>query len=233
VRLRRPIVAIVLAMMCVVSLTIAQTPLQVFPLGPRDDAVVGPFVLFRVGYRGIADDQLRQARFRIELRGVDDPDRSFVFDQRRHGRGWTPGAPGLMLYRPARPLPDGSYRWTVAVWDGVDWKRDDQQPRLRVDSVPPAEVEDLIVRYDAQRRVLELEWDPVALDREGGPEYVRLYRVYRYARADRTPRIEPFEILETDYPEAEIPVSGPEQAEVWYFRVTAVDMAGNEAGRPE
>jgi len=198
---------------------------------PPDEAVVGSRVVFRLVYRGIDDAELRDARFRIELRGRNDDDASIEFDQRRHKRGWTAGSPGEMLYRPRRPIPDGEYVWSVGVWDGVVWRGDETRFRLRVDSVPPAPVENLRVRYVADRNVLRLDWDPVATDVEGGAEYVAAYHVYRYSRADNTPSAEPFEVIRTETPATEIPVAGPLEARLWFFRVTAEDLAGNEADR--
>ena len=138
-----------------------------------------------------------------------------------------------MVFRPRRPIPDGRYRWEVALWNGTDWTTGDGRFRLRVDSIPPAPVENLMVRRDPGRGVVELEWDPVALDVEGGPEYVARYHVYRYPRADLTPRVEPFEVAETEQTRLVLALDPADDAALWFYRVSAEDLAGNEAGRPD
>ncbi len=99
--------------------------------------------------------------------------------------------------------------------------------------MPPAAVENLKVHYDSDRGVVHLDWDPVATDCDGGAEYVARYHVYRYPRADRTPPVEPFEVAVSDQPRVTLPVDAAEDARLWFYRVTAEDMAGNEAGRPD
>ena len=223
--------ATAIALACAVAT--AQEAIEVFPSEPADDAVVQARPVFHVGYSGVDDDELRKARFRINLEPRSDGGLSFSFDQRRRRSGWTGGGPGQMLYRPKRPLPDGRYEWEVAVWDGTTWKEGDRRFRLRVDSVPPAPVENLTVSYDAGRGVVEFEWDPVAVDVDGGAEYVARYHVYRYPRADRTPRVEPFEVAETGQTRVTLPIDPAEDPQLWFYRVTAEELADNEAGRPD
>jgi hypothetical protein len=189
--------------------------------------------LFHLAYTGLDDDGLRKAMFRITLDSQTDGGVSLSFDQRKRRNGWAAGEPGEMIYRPKRPIPDGRYRWEVAFWDGTSWQADDRLFRLRVDSVPPAAVENLTVSHDSRLGVVELEWDPVALDVEGGAEYVARYHVYRYPRANSTPTVEPFEVAETDQTRVTIAVDTEEDAKLWFYRVSAEDLAGNEAGRPD
>jgi len=212
---------------------IAQESVEVQPSRPVDDAVVQARPLFQLAYTGLDNDRLRKARFRITLDSRTEDGVAFQFDQRKHRSGWARGEAGEMIYRPKRPLPDGRYRWEVAFWDGTNWQTGDRRFRLRVDSVPPASVENLTVSRDHGRGVVELEWDPVAVDVEGGAEYVARYHVYRYPRADRTPTVEPFEVAETDLTRVTIPVDTDDDARLWFYRVSAEDLAGNEAGRPE
>jgi len=211
----------------------AQEAVEVQPTRPVDDAVVQARPVFHLAYTGLDDAGLRKARFRITVESQTDDSLVFSFDQRRKRSGWAPGEPGEMLYRPKRPLPDGLYEWEVGFWDGTNWQAGDRRFRLRVDSVPPAPVENLTVRHDPGRGVVELEWDPVALDVGGGAEYVARYHVYRYPRADTTPRVEPFEVAETEQTRASLPIESEEDAKLWFYRVTAEDLAGNEAGRPD
>ena len=211
----------------------AQEAVEVQPVEPFDDAVVRARPVFHLSYTGLDDAALRKARFRITLESRTDAGSDFSFDQRRKRGGWAPGEPGEVLYRPKRPIPDGRYDWEVAFWDGTNWQVGDRRFRLRVDSIPPAPVEKLTVRHDPGRGVVELEWDPVALDVNGGAEYVARYHVYRYPRADPTPRVEPFQVAETEQTRASLPIESEEEAKLWFYRVTAEDLAGNEAGRPD
>jgi hypothetical protein len=94
-------------------------------------------------------------------------------------------------------------------------------------------VENLTVHRDLERGLVELEWDPVAEDVEGRAEYVARYHVYRYPRADRTPNLEPYEVAETEQSRLTLPLESPEDEKIWFYRVTAEDLAGNEAGRPD
>ena len=52
-------------------------------------------------------------------------------------------------------------------------------------------------------------------------------------RADSTPRVEPFQVAETEQTRASLPIESEEEAKLWFYRVTAEDLAGNEAGRPD
>jgi hypothetical protein len=211
----------------------AQQQVEVFPLEPSDRAVVGPRSVFHVGYRGLGEDAPRGRRFRIVLKAEWIDGESFVFDQRNERGGWTPGEPGRMLYRPRRPLPDGSYTWSVAIWSGTVWTESTEDFRLRVDSVPPAAVAGLGIRYDHESEIVELEWEPVTLDAEGGAEFVARYHVYRYPRADLRAQVRPYEVVTTEQTRVSLPVEAPQQEKIWFYRVTAEDLAGNEAGRPE
>jgi hypothetical protein len=211
----------------------AQESVEVQPTLPLDDAVVQARPLFHLTYTGLDESGQRKARFRITLESRMDDGTVIDFDQRRKRSGWAPGEPGEMIYRPKRPLPDGRYEWEVAFWDGTNWKPGERRFRLRVDSIPPAAVENLSVSHDPGLGVVELEWDPVALDVSGAAEYVARYHVYRYPRADSTPRVKPFEVAETEQTRATLQIESEEDATLWFYRVTAEDLAGNEAGRPD
>lgn len=212
---------------------LTQEPRRVFPVEPSHRAVVGARPIFHVGYEGLDDATLREQRFRIELRASSRGIESLDFNQKRQASGWTRGEPGLMLYRPQLPIPDGSYAWSVALWDGVSWIQGRESFEIRVDSVPPAPVEGLRVRYDRERSAVELRWEPVVQDVDGGAEFVARYHVYRYPQPDRTPPVRPYEVLRTDQTSAVLEPDGPDDEKSWYYRVTAEDLAGNEAGRPD
>ena len=162
---------------------------------------------------------------------MDKAGRSYEFNRKRRRSGWLVGPPGRMLYRPKRPLSDGTYRWTVGVWDGVEWVSGKGSFRLRVDGVPPADVEGLVVNIRRERNEVLLEWDPVTLDREGRPEYVTRYHVYRFQPRAGFWLIRTLEVGSVDQPrfiDAPAPADDPA---LLYYRVTAEDEAGNE-GEP-
>lgn len=202
---------------------------RVFPLRPADEAVAGARPVFGIGYAGLDEPDLRRMRFRLTLTELGSQDETYEFDQRKRKSGWLPGEEGEMLFRPPWPLADGTYRWQAWAWDGLRWVEGGPPRRIRIDTVPPAEVEGLRASYDAARRAMLLEWQPVTLDRDGGPEFVTRYRVYRSARGPRLPRVQPFEIGVTYTPsfvdEGPLP-----DARLVVYQVAAEDEAGNVAG---
>ena len=207
---------------------------QAEPTSPADGAVVGARPVFHVALAGLDDGQLRETRLRIHVDSESMGGRSFVHDQRRRASGWARGEASELLFRPPRPIPDGSYAWRVEIWDGASWVERGSRVRFRVDTVPPAEVENLRATRDDERRVVLLEWDPVTVDVAGGAEYVALYHVYRYPRASDRQVVRVFEVAQTDATRVELPY-GPEDPEQgrWFLRVTAEDQAGNVANRPD
>jgi len=204
------------------------------PKIPADGAVVGARPVFHVALPGLDDAQLREARLRLHIESGSMDGRSFVHDQRRRSAGWARGEESELLFRPPRPIPDGSYEWRVEIWDGASWVERGSRVRFRVDTVPPADVENLRATRDDERRVVLLEWDPVTLDVAGGSEYVALYHVYRYPRASDQQVVRVFEVAQTEDTRVELPYAAddPEQGR-WFLRVTAEDQAGNVAQRPE
>jgi len=203
---------------------------RVFPLEPPDDAVSGANPVFRVGYEPGEADRERNARFRIVLSEDGFRSEAYVFDQRERRAGWLPGGPGSVLFRPRRPLADGDYEWKVARWNGLAWEEGSAVRRLRIDTVPPADVEGLRVDRDARSGSLRLSWDPVFLDRDGGSEFVARYHVYRYVEGPPYPVLPALRVA-----------SGPQHSwtddedtsrvRLVLYRVTAEDAAGNEALR--
>ena len=147
---------------------------------------------------------------------------------REHQSGWMIGDEERMLYRTARPLADGDYRWDVAAWNGHEWIDGPSRFELRIDSVPPAEVEGLTVVRDPESGAATLEWDPVALDRNGRPEFVTRYHVYRYSRGEPVRKVRVHEIATVELPSY---VDAEAKNEpLLLYRVTAEDEAGNEGG---
>jgi hypothetical protein len=202
---------------------------SVYPLRPADQVVAGARPVFGIGYSGLDESELRRMRFRLTLTRVGSRDETYDFDQRKRRSGWIPGEPGEMLFRPPWPLADGSYRWEAWAWDGVRWVDGGEARRIRVDTVPPAEVAGLRASYDAERKSMRLTWEPVTLDRDGAPEFVTRYRVYRYTRGPQLPRVRPFEIGTTETPsfvdEGPLP-----DVRLVVYKIAAEDEAGNVTG---
>jgi hypothetical protein len=183
--------------------------------------------VFRIGYDGIDGARLRQARFRIVLSEDGFRSAAYVFNQRERKAGWLPGEPGCVLYRPRRPLADGSYEWKVALWNGLGWDEGRDTRRLRIDTVPPADVEGLVMERDESGGALRLSWDPVFLDREGRAEFVARYHVYRYVAGPPYPVVRALRAASTPaHSWTDEDDAGP--ARLVLYRVTAEDEAGNE-----
>jgi len=199
------------------------------PLEPEDGAVLSGQPVFRITYEGVDEPaQVRALRFRITLTrdGLDSP--AFIFDQREQATGWAGSGEGVVLFRPRRPLPDGEYAWRAACWNGVEWETAERTYSLRVDSTDPAEVEGLRLEYDRQSGRTYLRWNPVTLDRNGDPEFVVRYHVYRFDHGPFAP-IAPREIATTELPE--LATDDADASATRYYRVTAQDQAGNEPGK--
>jgi hypothetical protein len=203
---------------------------RVSPLLPEDGAVTGPRTLFEIGYDTLGEPHPRDLRFRIRLDPLRDDGSRHVFDQRKSRSGWLVGEPGRMLYRPTRPLADGAYRWNVAVWNGVEWVTHARPFKLKIDSVPPADVEDLSVERDTPEGRALIEWSPVTLDRNGRPEFVSLYHIYRYERGSPVRRVRVHEIATVEEPRFVDSDPRAIREPLLFYRVTAEDEAGNEGG---
>lgn len=207
----------------------AQSIDRVHPLDPVDGAIVGARPVFRLAYDVSGEDDPREMRFRITLAPADPDGDPHEFDQKRRGRGWMFGDEGTVLYRPRKPLSDGLYRFEAWAWNGVEWIGGDRSHEIRIDTVPPADVDGVRVRVDPERNEVTIDWDPVSLDREGRPEYVARYHVYRYERRG----------IFRGFRTAEIGVvvgprfvdREPPEAKATYYKVTAEDEAGNKADR--
>jgi hypothetical protein len=205
----------------------AQPLPEASPASPPDGAVRGAHPVFSLSYEGIEDLQLSQARFRIVLSEDGFRSEAYVFDQTEQRAGWLPGEPGRMIFRPRRPIRDGTYQWRAFAWDGMSWRPGRGSHTLRVDTIPPADVEDLRLELARESGTLELSWRPVSLDREGGPEFVDRYHVYRYTG-------EPPYRVAVPLRAASVLATGwtteiaTETGGLVLYRVTAEDEAGNE-----
>ena len=200
-------------------------------MSPEEGAIVGSRPVFHLGYEGSGELRPRGMRFRITLDPAGPDGEAYVFDQRRRHSGWASAGDGLVLYRPRKPLEHGRYRWRVGFWDGVEWIENAGSRGIRVDSVPPADVEGLSVLLDAERGEVRLEWKPVALDRDGRPEFVARYHVYRYERRAFPRGIKALEVgvvVEPRFVDRDPPHN---ESRILYYRVTAEDQAGNEPDR--
>ncbi len=206
---------------------------RVFPVSPADGAVVGPRTVFQLGYEVLGERHPRKLRFRIRLDPVHPGSEPYVFDQRQRRAGWLVGEPDRVLYRTRKPLQDGLYRWEVAAWNGVEWLVGDDVFEVRVDSIPPADVEGLrvVLQHDGERLVLE--WKPLTLDRNGAPEFVVRYHVYRFERRGGFRGVRSHEIAVVEQPRFLDTEPRSERSKILYYRVTAEDAAGNEGSLPE
>jgi hypothetical protein len=221
----------VLVVLASLAVAVAQVRPRVDPAQPPNQAVVGSRPVFQVAYSGITERELGQARFRIALSTDKFRSEAYVFDQRSRRAGWATGEEGFVVYLPRVPVADGEYEWRTWHWNGVEWVGGDSTFRLRIDTVPPAEIDDLALSYDPAARTLLLRWDPVTLDREGRPEFVARYRIYRYANPP-FPRIPLHEIAVTESEHHTVEPSDEKAPPLLFFAVSAEDGAGNRTGDP-
>jgi hypothetical protein len=208
--------------------TADEQPVRVYPLSPPDGAVVGPHAVFQLGYEGSDHLRASRLRFRISMAPSRSGADAIVFDQRREPAGWAASGERQVLFRSRKPLPDGEYRWRVGFWDGVEWKEGTDRHAIRIDAVPPADVTGLRMRIDDERGEVLLEWTPVALDRDGRPEFVARYHVYRFQRRTFPKGVKSLEIgvvVEPRFVDREPP---KDASRILYYRITAEDPVGNE-----
>jgi hypothetical protein len=113
----------------------------------------------------------------------------------------------------------------------LSWKTSADRFRIRIDDVPPADVDGVTVHRDAGTDCLRVRWRAVTVDRDGRPERVAVYHVYRYTARGPTQPIRPFEAGSS--PSLEFDDCAPAVAgqPILFYRVVAEDEAGNIAGR--
>lgn len=200
------------------------------PLSPAEGDVVGPRLYFRVDAPDL--DERSRAREPLRIALLDADGVAFeVWERLRSPSGWALGAGDEIVFTPRRPLPDGDYRWRIDRWDGAAWVTGDEV-RFRVDSVPPAPVEEVRLSLDRGAGVVVAEWRPVAADALGGAEFVARYRVYAAAPPAALRPSADAEIAATDQTRVELPLDRlAADAPLVGIRVQAQDAAGNETGR--
>ena len=227
--------AVILAVVSALAVgtTSAQVVDDVFPYEPRDRARVGPKPTLRVGVEGL---DVRQMFFRIELSRDDFDTIAYTFDQKKNKERWSFMIMGFEGPQGARfllrdPLEDGKYEWRVSAWNGIEWVDGKSTHRLTVDAVPPADVHGLSMTVDRLEKGVALSWKPVTFDRNGGPEYVAKYHVYRYTLRSFFFVIRPFRIAtvaDTRFVDRDPKALA---APLIFYKITAEDDAGNEPER--
>jgi hypothetical protein len=207
-------------------------PATLSPESPRDGASVGKKPRFVVRASGTDVEQLR---FRIELSTDDFRTIAYTFDQLKDPNGWaytllddeSPGA----VYFLRQPIEGGDYLWRVGSWDGLSWRESATPFHLRIDDVPPADVDGVLMWREPATGCVRITWSAVTTDRDGRPERVALYHVYRYASKGPTQPIRPFEAGETASLELDDCDAEAAKKPILFYRVVAEDEAGNIPGR--
>lgn len=227
--------AVVLAVVAALAVgtTSAQKVDDVFPYEPRDRARVGPKPSLRVGVEGL---DVLQMYFRIELSRDDFDTIAYTFDQKESKDRWGYMIRGFEGPQGANflvgdPLEDGEYEWRVSAWNGIEWVDGKLTHRLAVDAVPPADVDGLSMTVDRLEKGVALSWKPVTTDRNGAPEYVARYHIYRYTLRSFFFVIRPFRIATVD--DTRFVDRDPKAlaAPLLFYKITAEDDAGNEPER--
>lgn len=209
-----------------------QQPGKLIPESPADGASVGRKPRFVIRTSGPAVEKLR---FRIELSINGFETVAYRFDQVKDANGWAytsldDGAPGAVFFT-RQPIAGGDYQWRVASWDGLSWSPGDANYRIRIDDVPPADVEGVRMWRDTSTGCVRLSWAPVVTDADGNAERVDSYHVYRYASKGPTRPVRPFEIGATAALQLDDCNLEALKAPVLFYRVVAQDEAGNLPGR--
>jgi hypothetical protein len=199
-------------------------------LSPEADAVVSSRPVFQLQFDAVEPEESRRMRFRIVLTAADSDEKSYVFDQRRRRSGWLATADGTAVFRPPRSIDDGRYAWHFAAWNGVEWVHSIETRKLRVDSVPPADVEAIQLQHDREGRTVHLTWKPVVLDQDGSAEFVTRYHVYRYSKNPDLPHVRAFEVGVVEIPEFTDGPTHPDET-ILFYRIAAEDEAGNVSAR--
>jgi hypothetical protein len=203
---------------------------EIFPHAPEDLAVSRSRPVFHIGFTGVDPYEARLMRFKLALSEDGFITEAYVFNQRNRQSGWIQGQPGEMIYRPRRPLRDGEYEWKAWAWNGVNWVDGGGSRTIRIDSIPPAEIQDLALMYFQDSTEMIITWDPVSLDQQNNTEFVSGYHVYAFPGRPDLPVARTFRIGVVDTPRYVEPEATPADHPIMYYRVQAVDEAGNVSG---
>ena len=203
----------------------AQIVDEAYPVEPEDGGTAGTRPRFRVGLDG---DELEDVRFRIVLSQDDFETETYVFDQAEERNGWMIDMFADRygsIFRPPRPLKDGTYDWRVDAWNGIDWVEGDSIYQVHIDGTLPADVERVRMGLNEDGTV-RLRWDPVNYDEKGEPEYISKYHVYSSERRGMFVMIRINELGTVKYSEF-VDESAPESGKLVFYRIVAEDEAGN------
>ena len=136
------------------------------------------------------------------------------------------------LYRVQEALPDGVYQWKAAAYDGMTYHDSDSTSTFIVDSVPPADVSGLMLVFDHKTGMTHLFWNPVLMDINGRSENVDHYNIYRYEKRSFFFIIRVFFIGSSERESfIDKDINKNSLGRVLFYKVVAVDKAGNELGR--
>lgn len=211
------------------------------PARPTPGESVNARVQFFIAAEGEPDTE---SRYRIEIGNEDFDTILYSFDQMNDPKGWSMGVVSEIegvseeelawwrgiFFHPPKPLADGDYYWRVLKHDGMEYEELDGEIPFRVDTVPPGPVQGLTAQWKEDGSV-EMRWRQVSVDIEGKPEAVAGYRIYRYTTRHYfrvRDKILVGEVVGSRFTDA---YAGEDPDVLSFYQVTAVDEAGNEAGR--
>ena len=205
------------------------------PLAPAEGSVVGARPLFRFAVKGVGEGWESAMPPVIELSQDDWKSTLRVYSLGSGpARGWrltSPASGGASgTFRCPEELPEGGWQWRIRL-DGAAAPSPWGSISFRVDSTPPGEVRTLKVQRRSDGS-LALSWSPVTEDVEGKPETVDHYAIYRYDSLGTFPQAAPSRIAEiraTAFVDRRAPTRVGSRP-VLYYKVVAVDAAGNELG---
>lgn len=219
------------AALLLASAASAQVLESVRPGFPASGETVGPKPIFKVLVEG---SDVHKMRFKIELSRDDFDTIERTIDQTKDENGWAfllSGDEWGGAFRTREPLGHGAWEWRAYAWNGVDWVKADDEGRFSVDAIPPADVDGVDMRIDREEKVVRLRWAPVTTDRDGRPERVSKYKVYRYQKKSFFFSIRAFELGETDRTWFDDRDPQALAAPLVFYKIVAEDEAGNEEGR--
>jgi hypothetical protein len=221
-------------LICISSLPLFAQIDDVLLNEPQDRQITSAKPAFKILVEG--DDISHYLKFKIEL-SRDDFETVFKeFDQVAEKKGWSfhqwfdEEIGGI--YRTTEPIPDGVYQWKAYVYDGMNYIGGEEVSTFIVDSIPPAEINGMRMRYDYDTGYTHLDWDPIFLDVNGNSETIDHYNIYRYERKSIFFVIRPFYIGTTKTESFIDKDRGRnKRGKLTFYKVVGVDKAGNELGR--